>query len=197
MTRTPSAGASLVRVGQAITAASAWPGRAAAWLLVPLALLVLGTVVGSLMQVGTIVEWGVEVPILGTGLTINSLNELQWHLLAILTMLALPYALVENRHVRVDMIYGGLSQRRRVLVDLVGDLLFLLPFCVVIGYLSIRFATFAFTTGEQSTYGGLVDRWIVKAFLPLGLALLFLTGIGRILTHVGTLLSPEPEPRHG
>jgi TRAP-type mannitol/chloroaromatic compound transport system permease small subunit len=122
------------------------------------------------MQVGTIVEWGVDVPIFGTGLTINSLNELQWHLLAIVTMLALPYALVENRHVRVDMIYGGLGPRRRVLVDLAGDLLFLLPFCVVIGYLSLRFVTFAFTTGEQSTYGGLVDRWIVKAFLPLGAA---------------------------
>lgn len=197
MTGTESTGASLVRIGQAITAASAWPGRAAAWLLVPLALLVLGTVVGSLMQVGTIAEWGVDVPIFGTGLTINSLNELQWHLLAIVTMLALPYALVENRHVRVDMIYAGLSPRRRTLVDLAGDVLFLLPFCIVIGYLSLRFVTFAFTTGEQSTYGGLVDRWIVKAFLPLGLALLFLTGIGRILIHVGTLLSPEPEPHHG
>lgn len=197
MTGTQSTGASLVRIGQAITAVSAWPGRAAAWLLVPLALLVIGTVVGSLMQVGTIVDWGVDLPILGTGLTINSLNEMQWHLLAVVTMLALPYALVENRHVRVDMIYAGLSPRRRTIVDLAGDLLFLAPFCIVIGYLSIQFVTFAYNTGEQSTYGGLVDRWIVKAFLPLGLALLLLTCVGRILIHLGALLSREQEPRHG
>ncbi|AMY68384.1 TRAP transporter small permease subunit [Frigidibacter mobilis] len=197
MTGTQSTGASLVRIGQAITAVSAWPGRAAAWLLVPLALLVIGTVVGSLMQVGTIVRWGVDVPVLGTGLTINSLNELQWHLLAIVTMLALPYALAENRHVRVDMIYAGLCRRRRSIVDLAGDLLFLAPFCIIIGYLSIRFVTFAYTTGEQSTYGGLTDRWVVKAFLPLGLALLFLAGIGRILTHVGTLMLADTESRHG
>lgn len=197
MTATGSTGASLVRAGRAITTVSAWPGRAASWLLVPLALLVIGTVTGSLMQVGTIVQWGVDVPILGTGLTINSLNELQWHLLAIVTMLSLPYALVENRHVRVDMLYAGLKPRQRTIVDLAGDVLFLMPFCIVIGYLSIRFVTFAYTTGEQSTYGGLVDRWVVKAFLPLGLGLLFLTGIGRILIHVGTLLFPDSEPRHG
>lgn len=177
----------LVRAGQALISISVWPGRAAAWLLVPLTLLVIGTVVGSLLQVGNIVHWGVDIPVLGTGLTINSLNEMQWHLLAIITMLGLPYALAQDRHVRVDMLYAGLSPRNKALIEIAGDILFLAPFCIVIGYLSINFAAFAYKTNEQSTYGGLVDRRVVKSFLTLGLGLLLLTGIGRVMTRLGEL----------
>lgn len=183
----------LVRTGRAITAASAWPGRVAGWLLVPLTLLVIASIVGSLLRLGDIVHWGVDVPVLGTGLNLNGLNELQWHLLAVVTMLALPYALVENRHIRVDLIYSTLPARWKAAVDLAGDLMLLLPFCIVIGYLSINFAAFAYKTGEQSTYGGLVDRWVVKAFLPLGLGLLALTAFGRIFTRIGALLASRPE----
>ncbi len=188
MTQSSRSGDVLVRVGQALINLSAWPGRAAAWLLLPLTLLVLATIIGSLLQLGTIVQWGVDIPILGRGLTINSLNEMQWHLLAVLTMLALPYALACDRHVRVDMISSGFSPRRRALVELIGDLLLLLPFCIVIGYLSINFAAFAYRTGEQSTYGGLTDRWVVKSSLSFGLAILALTGVGRVLKHVGVLI---------
>ncbi|MEO1987215.1 MAG: TRAP transporter small permease subunit [Martelella sp.] len=188
MTQSSRFGDVLVRVGQALINLSAWPGRAAAWLLLPLTLLVLATIIGSLLQLGAIVQWGVDIPILGRGLTINSLNEMQWHLLAVLTMLALPYALACDRHVRVDMISSGFSPRRRALVELIGDLLLLLPFCIVIGYLSINFAAFAYRTGEQSTYGGLTDRWVVKSSLSFGLAILALTGVGRVLKHVGVLI---------
>ena len=198
MTQSSRSGDVLVRVGQALINLSAWPGRAAAWLLLPLTLLVLATIIGSLLQLGTIVQWGVDIPILGRGLTINSLNEMQWHLLAVLTMLALPYALACDRHVRVDMISSGFSPRRRALVELIGDLLLLLPFCIVIGYLSINFAAFAYRTGEQSTYGGLTDRWVVKSSLSFGLAILALTGVGRVLKHVGVLIGgvDAAEPRH-
>lgn len=196
MSAARSIGQPLVRVGRALTAVSAWPGRAASWLLVPLAIAVLGTVVGSLLQMGNIVDWGMRIPLLGTGLTLNSLNELQWHMLAVITMLALPYALAQNRHVRVDMLHAGFSLRGKVLVDLLGDLFLLLPFCIVIGYLSINFAAFAFKTGEQSTYGGLIDRWLVKSVLPIGLGLLLLTGIGRILSNIGWLLTGGEETRH-
>lgn len=188
-------GGRLVRIGRAVTAASAWPGRVAGWLLVPLALLVIATVVGAQLRLGEIVRWGVDVPVLGTGLNLNGLNELQWHLLAMITMLALSTALVENRHVRVDLVYDGLPPRGQILVNLVGDLVLLLPFCLVVGYLSLNFAMFAYKTGEQSTYGGLVDRWVVKAFLPLGLALLAVTAFGRILTHLGLLLAGEEPSR--
>lgn len=193
---TAALGQALVRSGRLLITASAWPGRMAAWLLVPLALLVIATVVGSLFQMGSIASWNMDLPILGTGLTINSLNEMQWHLLAVLTMLALPYALAEGRHVRVDMLYAGFNPRRRLVVEVIGDILFLIPFCVVIGWLSIKFATFAYQTGEQSTYGGLTDRWVVKSFLTIGLCLLLVTGIGRVLLHIGQLLSSKEEVMH-
>ncbi|MGV6873967.1 TRAP transporter small permease subunit [Pseudochelatococcus sp. B33] len=191
-----SIGLGLVRTGQALAAAGAWPGRFVGWLLVPLTLLVIASVVGSLLRLSDIVRWGVHLPVLGTGLNLNGLNELQWHLLAVITMLALPYALVQNRHIRVDIVYDTLSPRWRAAIDLIGDLILLLPFCIVIGYLSINFAAFAYKTGEQSTYGGLVDRWVVKSFLPLGLGLLALTTVGRIIAGIGSLLASRPEAPH-
>lgn len=191
-----SIGLGLVRTGRALAAAGAWPGRYVGWLLVPLTLLVIASVVGSLLRLSDIVRWGVDLPVLGTGLNLNGLNELQWHLLAIITMLALPYALVQNRHIRVDIVYDTLSPKWRTAIDLIGDLMLLLPFCIVIGYLSINFVAFAYKTGEQSTYGGLVDRWVVKSFLPLGLGLLALTTVGRIIAGIGTLLVSRPEATH-
>jgi TRAP-type mannitol/chloroaromatic compound transport system permease small subunit len=191
-----SIGLGLVRTGRALAAAGAWPGRYVGWLLVPLTVLVIASVVGSLLRLSDIVRWGVDLPVLGTGLNLNGLTELQWHLLAVITMLALPYALVENRHIRVDILYETLSPRSKAAIDLIGDLILLLPFCIVIGYLSINFVAFAYKTGEQSTYGGLVDRWVVKSFLPLGLGLLALTAVGRILAGIGTLLSSRSEVTH-
>lgn len=196
MSASHSVGLGLVRVGRALAAAGAWPGRLVGWLLIPLTLLVILSVVGSLLRLSDIVRWGVDLPVLGTGLNLNGLNELQWHLLAVITMLALPYALVQNRHIRVDIIYDTLSPKWRTAIDLIGDLMLLLPFCVVIGYLSINFAAFAYKTGEQSAYGGLVDRWMVKSFLPLGLGLLALTTVGRIIAGIGALLASRPEATH-
>ncbi|EPX85690.1 TRAP transporter small permease subunit [Salipiger mucosus] len=187
---------SLERVGHALVKAGAWPGRAAAWLLLPMIVLVLVAVVGSLFKVGQIATWQTDLPLFGTELTLTGLAELQWHLLAIIVMLGMSYALARNQHVRVDLVYGSLSPRKQALIDLLGDVLFLLPFCIIIGWLSLSFVQFSFSTGEQSDYGGLTDRYLAKAFLPIGFVILGVTGIGRILVNIGRILSPKEET-HG
>jgi TRAP-type mannitol/chloroaromatic compound transport system permease small subunit len=187
----------LERVGHAFVQAGAWPGRAAAWLLLPMIALVLVAVGGSLMKVGQIATWQADLPLFGTGLTLTGLAELQWHLLAIIVMLGMSYALARDQHVRVDMIYGGLSPRKQAVVDLLGDVIFLLPFCVIIGWLSLSFVEFSYSTGEKSDYGGLTDRYLAKTFLPIGFVFLGLTGIGRILVNLGRIFGPsEPDDRH-
>lgn len=183
----------LERVGHALVQAGAWPGRAAAWLLLPMIALVLVAVVGSLLQVGQIATWQTDLPLFGTGLTLTGLAELQWHLLAIIIMLGMSYALARDQHVRVDLVYGHLPARGRALLDLLGDVIFLLPFCIIIGWLSLSFVEFSYNTGERSDYGGLNDRFLVKAFLPLGFVFLGITGIGRILIHLARIFGPSPE----
>ncbi|CUH34640.1 TRAP-type mannitol/chloroaromatic compound transport system, small permease component [Jannaschia seosinensis] len=186
----------LERVGHAFVVAGAWPGRAAAWLLLPMVGFVLAAIVGSLLKVGQIAAWQTDVPLFGTQLNLNGLAELQWHLLAIIVMLGMSYALARDHHVRVDLLYGSFGARGKAAIDLVGDLLFLLPFCAVIGWLSLSFVEFSYSTGEQSDYGGLTDRYLVKTFLPIGFVFLGIVCIGRILMNIGRILSPN-EVKHG
>lgn len=178
----------LERTGRALIAIGARLGRASAWLVLPMLVAVLAAVAGGLLRVNDVLAWGPEIPLFGDRLSITGLAELQWHLLALLVMLGGAYALAEERHVNVDMISAGFGPRTQALVRLVGDLVLLLPFCLLIAWYSWGFMEMAWRTGERSDYGGLTDRWIVKALMPLGFGLLALVGLGRILVSLSVLL---------
>lgn len=180
----------LERAGHALTQVSAWPGRAASWLIVPMMLGVLLSVIFAALRMQLLFEWAFEIPLFGNDLTVADLAELQWHLFAVMVMLSGAFTFAENAHVRVDLVYSRISPRAQAVVDLVGDTLFLLPFCAIVAWLSLRFVALAFNSGEQSDYGGLTDRYLVKSVLPIGLALLFFAGLGRIIRSIGFLLNP-------
>lgn len=195
----------LVRLGDALTAVGAWPGRLASWLTLAIVAAVLGAVLGSYLQLSELAAWGVRLPLLGSHLSLTGLAELQWHLFAVLVMLGGAYALRSDQHIRVDLVYGHLSPRWRWTIDLLGDVLFLIPFCAAMVWLSLGFVRMAYISGEQSDYGGLVDRYLIKAILPVGFALLAVSGAGRAIGNLGRLLggggdvggaSAEPHDHH-
>ena len=62
--------------------------------------------------------------------------EIQWYFFGAMFMLAAAYVLRLNEHVRVDLIYGKLSPRGRLWVDIAGTLLFLIPTCALLGWLT-------------------------------------------------------------
>ncbi len=62
--------------------------------------------------------------------------ELQWYLFGAAVMLGASYTLAQNGHVRVDIIYGNVSDRARLWIDIFGLLLFLLPACTLFAWLS-------------------------------------------------------------
>ena len=193
MARAPGSG--LLRVGRTIERIGAWPGLAASWLILPIIAAVLLAVIGSQLRVSEIVRWCTSVPLFGSGMTLTGLAELQWHLFGLMVLLGGAYALRANRHVRVDMVYERLKPRTRSLIDLLGDLVFLVPFALIMAWLSIGFVTMAYQSGEQSDYGGLIDRYLIKALMPIGFALLALTAIGRILANLALLLGARDEDR--
>lgn len=178
----------LERIGHALTTVSAWPGRPGSWLVLILIVTVLVAVIGSLMRLSEILSWGFTIPLLGNHMTITGLAELQWHLFAVMVMFGGAYALAEEKHVRVDFIYAHLGYRGRAIVDILGDVCLLLPFCTIVFWLSLSFVGLAYRSGEQSDYGGLIDRYLVKSVLPLGLALLFAAGLGRVIANIGFLM---------
>lgn len=137
-------------------------GRAACWLFVPLMALIVSDVVGRrFLSLPTI-----------------QLQEMQWYLHGILLLLTIGYAYLANAHVRIEAFSEFLSERSRLYIELVGITLFLIPYIGLLFYLSIDFAWQAYVTGENSSAAqGLSDRWIIKSFLPVGFALILLSGV--------------------
>ena len=64
-------------------------------------------------------------------LSSNALLELQWYLFSLTFLLGFVYILRHGENVRVDFLYTNMSEKRRALVDLVGTILFLIPFCIL------------------------------------------------------------------
>lgn len=173
---------------QAMLHGIVWIGRAAAWLIIPILVLVLVGVTLSAFKVGTIVEWEADVFLFGSKLTLASLGDLQWHLFGIMLMLTMASALVTNSHVRVDFLRQHMSNRLKRGIDLVGHLLFLLPLSLVVIWHGYDFTVRSFTMGEGSNYDGLYDRFVLKASIPVGFGLLAVAGVGLAYVRLRELL---------
>lgn len=114
--------------------------------------------------------------------------ELEWHLFSFIFLLGAAYALKHDRHVRVDVFYQNFTPRQQAWVNLVGTVLFLLPFCYVILVESWQFTVNSWSMQEGSPDpGGLPARYLVKAAIPLGFLLLLLQALSLLFTSILTL----------
>lgn len=117
----------------------------------------------------------------------NGLLEIQWYLFGAAVFLGASYTLRMNEHVRVDIVYSHLSNRGRLIVDIFGMLVFLLPAMVFLAWLSWPVFLRAFESGEMSSnYGGL-PQWPILLMLPLGFALLTLQGFSELTKRIAAL----------
>ena len=126
----------------------------------------------------------------------NAWLEIQWYMFGAMFMLGASFTLKMNEHVRVDIIYGNLSTRAQVWIDLLGAILFLLPATITIGWLSWPMFISSYELGETSLNAGGLLRWPIKIFVPLGFALLTLQGLSEIIKRVGVLTGHCPPPPH-
>ncbi|HLO93165.1 MAG TPA: TRAP transporter small permease subunit [Burkholderiaceae bacterium] len=169
---------------------------------------------------GTLAEWAVLLSCLISAANAvvrytfdyssNSFLEIQWYLFAACVMLGAAQVLRINEHVRVDLVYSRLSGKSKVLVDLFGLTVFLLP---VIGYMawlswglfvgklttgmrpddsiaSLGFLSYVYkllVSGEVSSNAGGLIRWPAVLMLPLGFALVWLQGVAEIIKRIGWL----------
>lgn len=122
----------------------------------------------------------------------TQLQEAEWHLHTILIMFFLGTTYIYNRHVRVDLVSANFSPRGCAVVEVLGILFLLLPFCALTGYYATNFAYTSFIRNEVSqSVDGLPFRWAIKSMLPLGIYLLALAGISRALRAIVSLRDPE------
>jgi len=104
-----------------------------------------------------------------------------------MVLLGGPYTLKVNEHVRVDLIYGMVSDRARSWIDILGCLFFLLPMCAILIYFTWPWFLESWRIGEQSNNAGGLLRWPVKLILPMGFSLMALQGISELIKQVAAL----------
>ncbi len=109
------------------------------------------------------------------------LEELQWHLYSIGFLIGMSYAYQADVHVRVDVLHERLSKRTQAWIELYGILLLLLPFIALVVIYGFSFVQSSFLANEvSSSPGGLGLRWLIKAVLPFGFALLGVAVLARL-----------------
>ncbi|NMJ44183.1 TRAP transporter small permease subunit [Roseomonas sp. JC162] len=132
----------------------------------------------------------------GFSMSSNAWLEVQWYLFAGVVMLGASYTLERNEHVRVDLVYGSVSARARLWIDVFGIIFFLLPGMALLAWMTWPFFWDAWVRGEGSPNAGGLIRWPVKIVMPLGFLLVTLQGLSELVKRIAALKGTAPEAAH-
>ena len=117
-----------------------------------------------------------------------ALQELVMYMHALVFMGGAAYALQHDEHVRVDIFYREMSEKRKAWVNLIGTIFLLIPVCGLMLWLSLEYVGRAWLIREASPEpGGLAFVYLLKTMIPLMAGLLLLQGISQILHSILTL----------
>jgi TRAP-type mannitol/chloroaromatic compound transport system permease small subunit len=149
-----------------IDAISRWTGRGIAWLAVPLAAIVTYEVAMRYVF-NNPTEWVYDV---------------SWMLHGTAFMIGGAYTLSVKRHVRIDLVYGQLSERGKAVFDLAVFGIVVLPVMLLLTWRGIWFAAEAWSIGEKlSTSTWQFPSAPIKTVIPIGFFLLGLQCVAEIL----------------
>lgn len=176
------------------------------------ALLKLSSAIDSAIEkIGVILNWLVIITIavgfynviaryigrfLGMKLSSNGLIELQWYLFSVMFCLGFAYILKHGANVRVDFLYTNWSEKRRSLVDLLGTVLFLIPFCLIgiwVAYSPVLLSWGLLPDGTWGTWEVSSDadglpRAPIKTMIIVAFVLLLLQSISQSIKYFAILM---------
>jgi TRAP-type mannitol/chloroaromatic compound transport system permease small subunit len=147
----------------------------------------IGAIANFLILLSCLVSAGNAMTRYAFNLSSNAWLEAQWYMFAVVVMFGASYTLRRNEHVRVEIFYVMLSERGQQWLDLIGTLVFLVPTCLLLAYLSWPFFVQSFDVNEWSSNAGGMLRWPIKFVLPGGFAMLALQGVSEIIKRVASL----------
>lgn len=108
-------------------------------------------------------------------------EEIQWHLYAVGFLIGLSYGVINDSHIRVDVLREKLSPTVQAWIELYGTILLQIPFIILVLVAAIPFFLYSFNTGEISEApGGLPYRWVIKSFLITGFVLTLVAVVARL-----------------
>src|SRR5690606_3076299 len=151
-------------------------GKGAGWLTL------LMVIVGAFNAIARYVD-----RFMGWSLSSNMWIELQWYLFAVVFLFASAYALRVDAHVRVDVLFARLSRRGLAWINVLGTVLFLVPFCVLMIFLSIPAIENSWAVMEQSPDPGGLPRYPIKTIVPIAFFLILLQGLVLLIREVAVL----------
>lgn len=117
----------------------------------------------------------------------NSWLELQWVLFGAVFLLCAPWTLLSNEHIRIDVVNSMFSKRVRNWIDILGHVVFLMPFCIVMIITSWPFFLRSYGVNEQSLNAGGLPQWPAKFLIPLGFMLLMLQAVSELIKRIAIM----------
>jgi len=168
----------LLRVSRAIDSLNERVGRSVIWLVLMAVLISAGNaIIRKLFDTSS-----------------NAWLEVQWYLFSAIFLLASGYTLMRNEHVRIDVLLHRLPKRGQIWVDIFGFIFFMMPFVLLMIYLSWPVFTRAFFSGEMSENAGGLIRWPVYILAPIGFTLLALQSVSELIKRFAFLKGLIDDP---
>lgn len=127
----------------------------------------------------------------------NAWLELQWVLFGAVFLICAAWTLQVKEHIRIDIVNNLLPKRVQQWIDLLGHLLFLLPFCALMVYHSGPFFIRSYQVNEQSLSAGGLPQWPAKGLVIIGFFLLLLQGISEVIKQIAIMRGKLEDDAHG
>ncbi|MBT3360722.1 MAG: TRAP transporter small permease subunit [Rhodospirillales bacterium] len=122
----------------------------------------------------------------------SKLQELEWHFHTVLFMFCLGIGYIHDTHVRIDMVREKLGRRAQCWIEILGCVLFLIPFCLVVIHFGAELTHRSWLKGEiSSSATGLPFRWLIKSAIPIGMSVLLLSAFSVLFRRIVMLFRPD------
>ena len=120
----------------------------------------------------------------GVSLSSNAYLDAQWYLFSLVFLLGAAYGLNQDHHVRVDIFYSRMSRVTQAWIDLIGSLFMLIPFTVLMFWVSWTPVAISWQIREISPDPGGLPRYPIKTIILICFLLLFLQGLSQVVKKV-------------
>ncbi len=168
----------LLKMSSRIDAFTRWTGKRLAWLiLVAVLVSAANAIVRKIFDTSS-----------------NSWLELQWVLFSIVFLLCSPWTLLDNEHIRIDIVNNMLPKQLRNGIDVIGHVFFLMPLCVIMVLTGIPFFMRSLQINEQSGNAGGLPQWPAKSLIMIGFTLLLVQGISELIKRIAVIRGIIPDP---
>ena len=168
----------LLPATRVIDATTTWIGKRLAWLI--LAAVVVSAVNATVRKI--------------FDTSSNSWLELQWVLFSVVFLLCSPWTLLDNEHIRIDIVNNMLPKRLRDSIDVVGHAFFLMPLAIIMIITGIPFFLRSVEIDEQSGNAGGLPQWPAKALVMIGFGMLLMQGISELIKRIAVMRDLIPDP---